>query len=77
MPAARDVRFDPQFQGGQAQLIQPVGLGLDEVRRRDVGQRPAPPQGQGIGEQRGGPIGMADRQRLPALAHQDPELLAV
>ena len=77
MPATRDVRLDAQFQGRQAQLVQPVGFGFDELRRRDVGQGGAPPQGQGISEQRRGPIRMASRERLPALAHQEPEMLAV
>ena len=58
---AADVRLDAQFQRAQTQLIQPLGLGIDEGRRRNVGQRLAAPQGEGVGEQLGGPLGIAGR----------------
>ena len=76
-PIAGDVRLDAQLQRGEPQLVQPFGLGFDEGRQRDVGQRLAPPQGEGIGEHTSRPPGIAGGQRLPAIAHQDAETLGV
>ena len=49
-PAEGEFGRDPQFDSAQAELGQPFGLGLHKRRRRDVGQRTAVPQGEGLGQ---------------------------
>jgi len=60
---------DPQFDGTEAKFAEPFGLRFDEWRRRDVGQRPAVPQGEGLGEPAGRPLGIPGGERPPAVAH--------
>jgi hypothetical protein len=48
--AAGKLRLAAELGGVEAELGQPFGLGFDQRRRRDVGQRPAVPQAERLGE---------------------------
>jgi hypothetical protein len=64
---------DPQFGSTEAEFVQPFGFRLDQRRRRDVGQRTAVPQTEGLGQPRGRPLGIPGGERPPAVPHHGLE----
>ena len=67
VPAEGEFGRDPQFVGAEAEFGEPFGLRLDQRRRRDVGQRPAVPQTEGLGQPAGRPLGVPGGERPPAV----------
>ncbi len=76
-PAAGQLRGDPQLGGVQAPLGQAFGLRVDERRRRDVGQRAAPPERERLGEQADRALRISGRKRAPTVMDQGVEDLEV
>jgi hypothetical protein len=66
VPAQGEFGRDPQFDSAQAELGQPFGLRLDQRGRRDVGQRTAVPQGEGLGQPAARPGSPAAYACLPS-----------
>jgi len=64
---------DPQFGGAEAEFGEPFGLRLDQRRRRDVGQRTAVPQAEGLGEQARRGLRVPGHLRAPAVPDQGLE----
>ena len=73
VPAEGELGRDPQFDGTEAELGKPFGLRLGQRRRRDVGQRTAVPQAEGLGEQAGRGLRVPGPVRAPAVPHQGLE----
>ena len=60
---------DAQFGGTEAEFREPFGLRLGQRGRRDVGQRTAVPQGEGLGQPAGRPRRVPGGERPPAVPH--------
>jgi hypothetical protein len=67
VPAEGEFGRDPQFAGTEAEFGEPFGLRLDQRRRRDIGQRTAVPQAEGLGQPTGRPLGVSGGERPPAV----------
>jgi hypothetical protein len=67
---AGELRLDAQLGRVEVDLGEPLGLRLDQRRRRDVGQRRAVPQGQRLAELGGGDLRIVGGERPLALADQ-------
>lgn len=73
-----DVAVLSQLEGGRhrgllchdTELAEPGGGGLGEVRRAEVAQHVAAPQGEGVAQQRSGTGRVADPECLLAASHQ-------
>ena len=73
VPAAGELRRDPEFGGFEAELVEPFGLRLDERGVRDVSQRLAVPQRECLGELPGRALRVTVGEGLPAVAHHGLE----
>ena len=73
VPAEGEFGRDPQFVGAEAEFGKPFGLRLDQRRRRDVGQRTAVPQGEGLGQPAGRLLRVPGGERPPAVPHHGLE----
>jgi hypothetical protein len=73
VPSAGDLRLGAELLSVEAEISQPFGLRFDQRRRRDVGQRPAVPQAERLGQLAGGPLRIAGRERPPAVAEHGLE----
>ena len=73
VPAQGELGREPQFEGAEAELGQPFGFRFGQRRRRDVGQRTAVPQAEGLGQQPGRALGIAAGVGPPAVPHQGLE----
>jgi hypothetical protein len=69
VPAERKVSLDPGLEGIQPQLLQAHGCRAGKVLL-NTGQRGPSPQGQGLGEDAGGPFGIA--VEVPAAFGEEP-----
>ena len=80
-----DLAVLPEREGGghggllrdHAKLPEPGDGGVGEVRRSEVAEHVAAPEGEGVVQQRGGVGGVADPERLLRAVHQSREDLGV
>ena len=77
VPPGSQVGLNAQLQSGQTLLLQPRDLGRRERQRGDVRERWPAPQRQRLAQHAAGPLGVAGRERLAALADRALEALGV